>query len=123
MVVATPFTIRRQPPHNFILFNTVYDGILATCVLVILFVDIFHQSWKKNRPWLTARTEKLATLRLAVWLGLFARILLYGQLTYLTWSPGHNIDLFLTLGFLWKLCLDQSVEDSRSSASVSQVRR
>ncbi len=84
-----------QPPHHFFVFGILYDGIIITLALFIIFYKLL-----KDKRQLHTKDKELLAIGYGLWASLFGFVFIYGQTSYLTWSTPHNMFFCMITGLL-----------------------
>lgn len=95
----------QQPPHHFLSFGIVFDGIVITALLFIIFYKFLKNTFR-----LQTEDNELRAIGYGLWASLFGFVFIYGQTSYLTWSTPHNMFFCIIIGLLIatrRLCRQQ----------------
>lgn len=84
-----------QPPHHFFVFGIIYDGIIVTIALFLIFYKLLKAT--KN---INSNDSELLAIGYGLWTSLFGFVFIYGQTSYLTWSVPHNMFFCIIIGLL-----------------------
>jgi len=89
------FSNAEQPPHHFIAFGIISDGLIITLVIVtIIFILL------KRITFFTTLDKEILAIGYGLWAGIFGFIFVYGQTSYLTWAIPHNMYFLFMIGLL-----------------------
>jgi hypothetical protein len=110
----TKLTTSAQPPHHFLAFGIIYDGVIVTVILFFFFYKLL----KSTRKFKTDDREVLA-IGYGLWASLFGFVFIYGQTSYLTWSATHNMFFCIIIGLL--IATHRISKMQRSNADAESV--
>lgn len=84
-----------QPPHHFLAFGIIYEGVIITIVIFgVLYLML------KKTFYLKGHDGEVMAIHYGLWASIFAFVFIYGQTSYVTWSTPHNMFFYIIIGLL-----------------------
>lgn len=88
-----------QPPHHFLAFGIIYEGLIVTLIIFGSLYLLFNKTYKVKHE-----KSKIIAIHYGLWVSIFAFYFIYGQTSYVTWSTPHNMFFFIMIGLLVASC-------------------